>query len=125
MRRKLLIVLLSIVATLAMAFGISACSMQKLPTGPVQLEAPQVSISEEGVAQWAAVDHAIGYAYKLGDSDTATQINSLSIQLADGQSVRVQAWATGSATPTAISAHPLHIRLRPCNRNRLRSPLPL
>ncbi len=92
MRRKLWIVLTAIVASLAMAFGISACSltMNESTMTKEQLEAPVVTLSESGIASWEAVPHAMSYVYKVDEGEEVSVFTRYA-QLEDGQTIVVKA----------------------------------
>ncbi len=61
---------------------------------PTKLNAPVISISEGGVASWAAISGAVSYKYQI-DGGTATRTTSLTKQLSIGQSLRVMAEGDG------------------------------
>ena len=98
MRKKLWIVLFTIVSTLALAFGISACSQIDGTTTPGggtqqqqnQLAAPVVTVSENGVASWEEVPHALSYVYKVDDKKEVPTFNTF-VQLEDGETIVVMA----------------------------------
>lgn len=58
-----------------------------------KLDAPVVTISEEGLATWTAVGNAVRYQYKLGETEMQTAKTSL--QLEDGQTIQVKAIGDG------------------------------
>ncbi len=62
---------------------------------PVELSAPVVSVDEEGLASWTAVDGAVGYIYKLNGKEQATMKTSL--QLANGDELAVKAKGDGKS----------------------------
>jgi endonuclease I len=62
---------------------------------PVQLDTPNVSISTTGLASWSAVANASGYKYQI-DSQTEKVATGLSVQLQDGQSIKVKAIGDGT-----------------------------
>ena len=64
------------------------------------LAAPTVSVDEEGLATWQAIEGAIGYEYTLGDQNPQTT-QETSVQLANGQSIRVRALGDGTAWLTS------------------------
>ncbi|MCH5142625.1 MAG: hypothetical protein J1G07_02800 [Clostridiales bacterium] len=107
MKKKLLVIVFSIIAVFSLVLGVAACKNDN-PSGskddPQQLSTPVVSISEDGLASWTAIDNASGYAYKL-DAGEATNTDSTSVQLADGQSITVKAVGDGTNyTDSAWSA---------------------
>lgn len=59
-----------------------------------KLTAPIVTIDEAGVASWAAVEHASGYAYKI-DGGTETPTTALKVTIFDGESITVKAVGDG------------------------------
>lgn len=64
------------------------------PEPAVTLAVPAVSLSDDGVASWQAVENASGYAYKIsGGEEQATA--ALSVTLEDGQSICVKAKGDG------------------------------
>ena len=70
--KKLFIFLTILLAS----FTLVACGTtgnEKTPAGdPVQLAAPQVSVDDNGLASWTAVENAVGYIYKLNGKEQAT-----------------------------------------------------
>ncbi|MBO4534343.1 MAG: leucine-rich repeat domain-containing protein [Clostridia bacterium] len=66
------------------------------PSEPVKLATPVVTISEQGVASWAAIANASGYKFKLnGGAEEST--NALSVNLQDGDVIRVKAVGDGES----------------------------
>ncbi|MCM1289448.1 MAG: 5'-nucleotidase C-terminal domain-containing protein [Corallococcus sp.] len=63
---------------------------------PTLLGTPVVSVSNSGVASWAAVTNASGYKYKI-DGGAESFTNDLSVKLTDGQSISVKAVGDGVA----------------------------
>lgn len=61
---------------------------------PVQLTAPVVTINEDGVASWTAVDNAIGYKYVINNG-AEQNTTSLAVLLTNGQSIKVKAIGNG------------------------------
>ena len=57
---------------------------------PEKLTTPNVTISKNGVAGWATVANASGYAYKINGGEEKT-ITATSVQLADGDKIVVKA----------------------------------
>lgn len=55
-----------------------------------KLSTPSVSISEDGIASWSAVDNATKYAYSINNA-TAIETSEMSVQLTNGQKIRVKA----------------------------------
>ena len=96
MKRKLWVLFATIVAAVALAFGISACSpFVQLPTQPQPLGTPVVSISDEGIASWEPVVHAVGYSYLIDDA-AEVSTTARNVQLEDGQTIQVKATGDGS-----------------------------
>ncbi|MBO4534334.1 MAG: Ig-like domain-containing protein, partial [Clostridia bacterium] len=63
---------------------------------PTKLATPQVTVSEQGVASWAAIANASGYKFKLnGGAEEST--NALSVTLTSGQSIVVKAVGDGTS----------------------------
>jgi len=63
-------------------------------TALVQLNTPQLTISESGLASWTAVENATSYIYKIDNGvEVATTI--LAVQLSDGNSITVKAVEQG------------------------------
>jgi len=58
-----------------------------------QLAVPTVTIGEDGLAYWEAVDGATRYQYKIGETEMQTA--KTSVQLTDGQSICVKAIGDG------------------------------
>ena len=79
------------------SFTLVACDTTgdgKTPAGdPIQLAAPQVSVDDNGLASWTAVENAVGYIYKLNGKEQATMKTSL--QLANGDELAVKAKGDG------------------------------
>lgn len=85
----------SIIVMLAIVFCVSftACTTATEPD-PVTLDVPSVAISTEGAAQWNKVDNAVGYKYII-DEGFAVNTTALSVQLNEGQSIKVKAVGDG------------------------------
>ncbi len=62
---------------------------------PTALSVPVVTVDNNGIASWSAIDNASGYKYKIdnGAEQTAT---ALSVQLTNGQSIQVKAVGDGA-----------------------------
>lgn len=93
MKKKLWLTVLTFIAVFALVIGITACNNKQPETQQPeaqQLETPVVSISDEGLASWTAIENASGYAYKL-DNGEETNTEATSVQLTDGQSISVKA----------------------------------
>lgn len=58
------------------------------------LEVPQVSVSETGLASWQAVENATSYGYVL-NNQTMQTTNQTSIKLNDGDTIKVKAIGDG------------------------------
>ena len=65
------------------------------PATPTKLGTPVVTISESGLASWAHVDNATAYIYVIDNGNEQTT-QELSVQLQDGQSIKVKATVTGT-----------------------------
>ncbi len=65
------------------------------PATPTKLATPVVTISESGLASWAHVDNATAYVYVINNGNEQTT-QELSVQLQDGQSIKVKATVTGT-----------------------------
>ena len=92
-RRHLLLVALSLIISICMCFCLAACDScndEPAPEAPVALAVPVVTIDEDGVAKWDAVEHASGYAYKISDGEEQTT-DKTSVTLTDGQTIEVKA----------------------------------
>ncbi len=61
---------------------------------PTQLLKPVVSVDEDGLATWVAVDNAEGYLYKINDGEE-TPTADTSVQLASGETIVVKAVGDG------------------------------
>ncbi|MBO5712566.1 MAG: hypothetical protein J6R47_06970, partial [Acholeplasmatales bacterium] len=59
-----------------------------------QLDTPNVSISTTGLASWGAVSNASSYKYQI-DNQAEAVTAGLSVQLQDGQSIKVKAIGDG------------------------------
>ena len=95
MKKKLWLVVLTVITIFTFVIGAAACKDNNPGTQQPeaqQLETPVVSISEEGLASWTANANASGYAYKL-DNGEETKTNETSVQLTDGQAISVKAFA--------------------------------
>lgn len=69
-----------------------------------QLATPVVTVNENGVASWEKVENADGYVYQIDDGEER-QTAKLSVQLEDGQSIKVKALGDGETyTDSAYSA---------------------
>ena len=62
---------------------------------PTVLSAPVVIVDENGLASWEAVENASGYIYVINDGEEQTT-TELSVQLEDGQSIKVKAVGDGT-----------------------------
>lgn len=69
-------------------------SIQPSENQSTTLSAPVVTVSEDGLASWAAVENATGYIYKLNGKEMATVKTSL--QLENGDTLQVKAKGNGS-----------------------------
>ncbi len=63
--------------------------------GKKTLATPFVSLSDSGLASWAAIENASGYTYKI-DGGAEKNTTSLSVQLTDGQQIQVKAVGDGT-----------------------------
>lgn len=118
-RRHLLLMALSLILSICMCFGLAACSScDEDDDAPTKLSTPVVTIDNNGVASWLEVENASGYAYVIADgAETAT--TKLSVQLTDGQTIKVKAKGDGTSysdsdfsevkTYTAPSAQPVQL----------------
>jgi len=57
---------------------------------PKKMATPSVSVNESGLASWTEIEGATYYLYKINDGQ-AQQTNGLSVPLADGDTITVQA----------------------------------
>lgn len=62
---------------------------------PAQLDTPIVTIDEDGMARWEAVENAVGYKY-VKNTDSEVEITTTSVQLADGDKIKVMAVGDGT-----------------------------
>lgn len=81
----------ALVAVMALSVLV-ACDTTKEPT---KLATPVVTVDENGVASWKAIDNATAYAYKI-DGGKETVINKTSVTLTNGQSITVKAVGNGT-----------------------------
>jgi len=87
-----------------------------------KLNTPSVTVSKSGLASWAAIPNAVGYAYKInGGTEVSTAETTL--QLANGQSITVKAVGDGvnytdsdysaartyTSNPSASSGEPAYL----------------
>lgn len=93
-RRHLLLMALSLIISICMCFAFAGCDSCNDDKAPAKLSTPVVSIDDKGVASWLEVENASGYAYVIGDGEE-TATNNLSVNLADGQSIKVKAKGDG------------------------------
>ncbi len=99
-RRRLWLVVLSLIFSLCVSFcitacnGCNSCNNEGDTTVPEVLAVPEVTVDGNGLASWAEVANASGYAYKIDGGDEQTA-EGLSVQLNDGQSVAVKAKGDG------------------------------
>ena len=68
-----------------------------------KLAVPAVTISETGLASWEAVPNAKGYRYVIDDNEVQLT-TSTSVQLEDGQEIKVKAVGGGDYTDSAYCA---------------------
>ncbi len=94
MRKKITLGLLMILFSSLFIF-LTSCSDDDIEIGGKQLSTPFISISEEGLASWNAIENAVGYTYKI-DEGTEKNTNSLSVQLKNGESIVVKAVGDGT-----------------------------
>ena len=84
----------SLIICLAFIFVLTLVSCIKV-TPAVDLAVPEVTVSESGLASWAAVENAKGYKYII-DSEAEQLTTATSVQLEDGQEIKVKAVGNGS-----------------------------
>ncbi len=84
----------SLIICLAFIFVLTLVSCIQV-TPAVDLAIPEVTVSESGLASWAAVENAKGYKYII-DSEAEQLTTSTSVQLEDGQEIKVKAVGNGS-----------------------------
>ena len=63
---------------------------------PEVLTTPSVTVSDSGMASWQAVPNATGYRYRINGGEEMTT-TATELQLADGQTLTVQAIGDGTA----------------------------
>lgn len=80
---------------------------------PVKLSAPEVEIDKNGLAKWQAVPNASGYIYVINNG-SEVETASTSVQLSDGDSIKVKAKSDGInyldgdySTPQTYTAPPV------------------
>ena len=84
----------SLIICLAFIFVLTLVSCIQV-TPAVDLAIPEVTVSESGLASWAAVENAKGYKYII-DSEAEQLTTATSVQLEDGQEIKVKAVGNGS-----------------------------
>lgn len=94
-RRHLLLMALSLILTICMCFALAGCDSCSDDEAPAKLSTPVVTIDDNGVATWLEVENASGYAYVIDDKPEVST-TQLSVNLADGQSVKVKAKGDGA-----------------------------
>lgn len=102
MKRRLWLVVLSLIFSLCVCFCLSACSSCESCNGeggtvvePVVLEVPEVGVDGDGLATWDEVDNAVSYAFKIDNGDEH-YTNIRNCQLEDGQTISVKAKGDGA-----------------------------
>lgn len=85
---------LSLIISICMCFAFAGCDSCNDDKAPAKLLTPVVTIDDKGVASWLEVENASGYAYVIGDGEE-TATDNLSVNLADGQSIKVKAKGDG------------------------------
>lgn len=93
-RRHLLLMALSLIISICMCFAFAGCDSCNDDKAPAKLSTPVVTVDDKGVASWLEVENASGYAYVIGNGEE-TATNNLSVNLADGQSIKVKAKGDG------------------------------
>lgn len=93
-RRHLLLMALSLIISICMCFAFAGCDSCNDDKAPAKLLTPVVTVDDKGVASWLEVENASGYAYVIGDGEE-TATDNLSVNLADGQSIKVKAKGDG------------------------------
>lgn len=69
---------------------------------PTTLDIPVVTIDENGIASWEAVENASGYTYSVNGGEQQ-EASGLSVQLSDGDSIRVTAVGDGIIHTNSVS----------------------
>ena len=92
----------SLIICLAFIFVLVLTSCVNAVPG-IPLDTPEVTISETGLASWKAVAKAAGYKYVI-DNGAEQLTVATSVQLQDGQEIKVKAVADGDNTDSAYSA---------------------
>ncbi len=89
-------IFLLVVSLLCACLVFVACDGSGAPTEKElnPLATPFVSISDDGIASWSAIEHASGYTYKINNGPEKNTA-SLSVQLSHGQSFTVKAVGDG------------------------------
>ena len=85
---------LSLIISICMCFAFAGCDSCNDDKAPAKLSTPVVTVDDKGVASWLEVENASGYAYVIGDGEE-TATDNLSVNLADGQSIKVKAKGDG------------------------------
>lgn len=85
---------LSLIISICMCFAFAGCDSCNDDKAPAKLLTPVVTVDDKGVASWLEVENASGYAYVIGDGEE-TATDNLSVNLADGQSIKVKAKGDG------------------------------
>ena len=92
----------SLIICLAFIFVLVLTSCVNTVPG-LPLDTPEVTISETGLASWKAVAKAAGYKYVI-DNGAEQLTVATSVQLQDGQEIKVKAVADGDNTDSEYSA---------------------
>ena len=100
-KRRLWLVVLSLIISICMCFGLAACDRSKddgkddvTQTVASALATPAVTIDEDGKATWNEIANASCYVYKI-DGGAEQTADKREVQLEDGQSIAVKAKGDG------------------------------
>ena len=102
--KKILTFALLLISVCMLAACDTNSGNNETPKEPIALATPVVTVNEDGLASWAAVDHASGYIYKIDNGSEKLTTNT-SMQLQNGESIVVKAKGDGkNYTDSAFSA---------------------
>ena len=81
-------------------FTISEIYNDERKAGPTKLATPVVNVDEQGLATWDVVANATSYEYIIDDGEMQSTNEIISVQLTEGQKIKVRACTTDTANYT-------------------------